>query len=86
MMDDLHYATLLDVAAKLRARELSPVELTEAMLTRIERLAPSLHAYAVTTPELALRQAKSVSGSIAELIEHGRSALCRRCSPTSIHC
>ncbi|WP_144107604.1 amidase [Paraburkholderia sp. BCC1886] len=64
-MDDLHYATLLDVAAKLQAREVSPVDLTKAMLARIERLSSSLQAYATTTPDLALRQARAAEAEIA---------------------
>ncbi|WP_343716805.1 amidase [Inquilinus sp.] len=64
-MTDLHYETLLEVAAKLRARALSPVELTEAMLARIERLEPALRAYALPTPELALAQARKAEAEIA---------------------
>jgi amidase len=56
-MTDLHYATLLEAAAALRSREISPVALTRALLDRIARLEPSLHAYATVTPERALAQA-----------------------------
>jgi amidase len=44
--------------AAARARKVSPVELTEAMLRRIERLDPALKSYACVTPELALAQAR----------------------------
>ncbi|KVE27402.1 amidase [Burkholderia singularis] len=65
MMVDLHYASLLDVSALLRTREISPVELTETILARMDRLQPVLHAYATRTPELALRQARSAEAEIA---------------------
>ncbi|WP_082711894.1 amidase [Burkholderia singularis] len=64
-MVDLHYASLLDVSALLRTREISPVELTETILARMDRLQPVLHAYATRTPELALRQARSAEAEIA---------------------
>jgi Asp-tRNA(Asn)/Glu-tRNA(Gln) amidotransferase A subunit family amidase len=45
MSDDaLHYASLTEVAAKIRSRALSPVALTEMMLRRIEQVDPALHS------------------------------------------
>src|SRR2546430_11586936 len=35
--DDLAYATILEIATRYRRRDLSPVELTKALLARIER-------------------------------------------------
>lgn len=43
----------------IRKREISPVELVEAVLERIERLNPILNAYLTVTPELAREQAKA---------------------------
>ncbi len=63
-MTELHYATLLEAAAAIRAREVSPVELTRAMLDRIARLDPALHAYATVTPALALAQAERAETEI----------------------
>jgi amidase len=54
---ELHYASLLEVAHRIKARKLSPVELTRSLLNRIEKLEPHLHSYATVTPELALAQA-----------------------------
>jgi len=54
---ELHYLSLLDVAEALRSREISPLELTRAMLSRIEALEPRLHAYALVTADRALAQA-----------------------------
>ncbi len=57
--DDLHYLEIAELARLLASRKLSPVELTEAMLRRIERLDPGLKSYALVTPELALAQARA---------------------------
>ena len=60
-----HYATLLDAAAAIKSRAISPVELTRLLLDRIERLQPSLHAYVTVTEELALAQAATAEREIA---------------------
>jgi amidase len=56
--DELAFLDIAELAALLHTRKLSPVELTQTMLARIERLDRRLHAYARVTPELALQQAK----------------------------
>lgn len=66
MMTDLHYATALETAAAIKARKISPVELTRAILERIAKLAPQLHAYATVTPELALAQASRAEQEIGQ--------------------
>ncbi|TMR06920.1 amidase [Actinomadura soli] len=43
----------------IEARELSPVELTEALLERIDELNPHLNAFITVTPERARRDAKA---------------------------
>ena len=53
------FAPAVDLAAALRRREFSSVELTRAYLQRIEELNPKLNAYVRTTRELALEQAKT---------------------------
>jgi amidase len=64
---ELHYLELAEVARLLQTRKVSPVELTEAMLSRIGTLDRRLHAYALTTPELALEQARKAE---AEIVGH----------------
>jgi len=57
-----------DVAAlsvKLRAREISPVELTEAYLGRIEQTDRSLRAYITVTDSIARKAAKKAEAEIA---------------------
>lgn len=62
----LHELELTQVAERLRGGELSPVEVTQATLARIERLEPSLHAFAEVLPERALAKAQQAEREIAQ--------------------
>lgn len=57
-LDDLPFANITELASAYRARKLSPVEVTRAMLERIERLEPTLHSYVRVTADIALEQAR----------------------------
>src|SRR6185436_16167068 len=57
MSSDLHYLGLDEVAKRLKARQLSSVDATRALLQRIERIDPKLKSYATLTPERALADA-----------------------------
>ena len=61
---NIHYASLLDVAQRLHARELSPVDLTEHMLKRIRVKDKKLKSYATVTERLARQQAKKAEQEI----------------------
>ncbi|MBX3063616.1 MAG: Asp-tRNA(Asn)/Glu-tRNA(Gln) amidotransferase subunit GatA [Anaerolineae bacterium] len=50
--------TLTDALAKLRSREISSQELTQAYLDRIQQIEPKIKSYITVTPERALEQAK----------------------------
>lgn len=54
-----------ELAARIRDKQLSPVEVTEAVLSRMERLEGRLHAFCEPTSELAREQAKRVADTIA---------------------
>ncbi|ABE41511.1 Amidase [Rhodopseudomonas palustris BisB5] len=62
---DLHYRGLVEVGREIQANKLSPVEVTKAMLQRIEKLDGKLKSYAYVTPELALEEAASAEKEIA---------------------
>lgn len=64
MSDDLCFRPATDLAADIRARRLSPVELTSAVLDRIERLNPRLNCFCTPTPEIALRMAKAAEDAV----------------------
>mgnify|MGYP003337987791 CR=1 FL=1 len=57
-MSDLHYLTLAESADLVRTKKLSPVELTDALLKRIETFNPQLSAFITITGDLARAQAK----------------------------
>src|SRR5205085_7081351 len=50
---ELHWLTIADAARLIETRRLSPVELTDALLARIEALDPQLNAFLLLTPEKA---------------------------------
>jgi aspartyl-tRNA(Asn)/glutamyl-tRNA(Gln) amidotransferase subunit A len=56
--DSLAYATIEELAALLAKRKISPVELTELFLRRIERQNPALNAFLTVTAELAIAAAR----------------------------
>jgi aspartyl-tRNA(Asn)/glutamyl-tRNA(Gln) amidotransferase subunit A len=60
--------TLSEAARLVRARELSPVELTEACLRRIEALNPRLNAFITVRADAALTEAREAE---AELVRAG---------------
>jgi aspartyl-tRNA(Asn)/glutamyl-tRNA(Gln) amidotransferase subunit A len=61
---DLAFLSIEEIGKLFRKRKLSPVELTDFMLTRIERLNPKLNAYITVTAELALAQAKKAESEL----------------------
>ena len=54
----------LDLAELIRAKKLSAVEVVEAVLVRMDRLEPHLHAFCTPTPELAREDARRIEQSI----------------------
>jgi aspartyl-tRNA(Asn)/glutamyl-tRNA(Gln) amidotransferase subunit A len=62
---DLAFAGVRELGRRFRARELSPVELTTALLQRIERLDAMLHAFVTVTADRALAEAKAAEVAIA---------------------
>ncbi|MDQ1741076.1 MAG: aspartyl-tRNA(Asn)/glutamyl-tRNA(Gln) amidotransferase subunit [Pseudonocardiales bacterium] len=55
---DVTTLTIAEAGAALRTRDLSPLELTEAYLRRIERLDPAVNAFITITAERALTDAR----------------------------
>ena len=60
-----YFDSLLSIAARIEAGDISPVLLTEAMLGRIEDLEPQLHAYATVMSVAALDAAEQAQSEIA---------------------
>jgi aspartyl-tRNA(Asn)/glutamyl-tRNA(Gln) amidotransferase subunit A len=63
-MSDLHWLTAAEAADAIRARELSPVELTRALLDRIDRLDPKLNAFIRLDGDAAIAAAKAAEAEI----------------------
>src|SRR6476661_295169 len=52
------------LAEKIRVKQLSPTEVTEAVLARMEKLNPVLGAFCTPSPDVARAQAKAVETDI----------------------
>jgi aspartyl-tRNA(Asn)/glutamyl-tRNA(Gln) amidotransferase subunit A len=64
-MSDLQWITVLAAARAIAARELSPVELTIALLDRIGQLDPKLNVFTYFDGDAALDAAEAVEAEIA---------------------
>lgn len=62
--EEIFYLSVSELAKRIEAKKLSPVELTQAYLERSQKLGPRFNAYARLTPELALEQAKAAEKDI----------------------
>jgi amidase len=65
-MTELHDLTMLDQAAAVRSREVSPVELVEHYLDRIDRLADQVGAFVHVAPDLARGAAKEAERAVVD--------------------
>jgi aspartyl-tRNA(Asn)/glutamyl-tRNA(Gln) amidotransferase subunit A len=62
---DLPYITVTEAAALIRSRRLSPVALTQAVLDRINKVEPRVHAYLTVARDQALAAAHVAEQEIA---------------------
>jgi aspartyl-tRNA(Asn)/glutamyl-tRNA(Gln) amidotransferase subunit A len=62
--DAIVYAGISELAPRLAAKEISPVEVTDAVLDRIERLDPALNAYITVTADSARHAARAAEAAI----------------------
>ena len=65
MTVDPSFATIAELAPEIESGALGPVELTERLLERIERLNGALHAFVGLTRERALAEAAAAQAEIA---------------------
>jgi aspartyl-tRNA(Asn)/glutamyl-tRNA(Gln) amidotransferase subunit A len=63
-MTDLHYLTIAQASAQIKARKLSPVELTQALLARIRQRDAVLNSHLLVLEEQALADAKQAESDI----------------------
>ncbi len=62
--DDLALATIAELAPRLAARDISPVEITEAVLARIERYDGALNSFITVTADSARHAARAAEAAI----------------------
>jgi aspartyl-tRNA(Asn)/glutamyl-tRNA(Gln) amidotransferase subunit A len=62
---DLCSLTLHEVSERIRSKDVSPVEATEAALERIARLNPKLNSFITVMAEQAIEDARAAGGEIA---------------------
>jgi Asp-tRNA(Asn)/Glu-tRNA(Gln) amidotransferase A subunit family amidase len=65
MATDLHDLSIAELSRLIAARELSPVDLAEALIQRVEQYDGQIHAFITRTFDLARQQAKRAESEIA---------------------
>src|SRR5262245_2387068 len=65
-MGNLTSLTIAEAADLIRTRQLSPVELTQAHLERIEKIDPMLNSYIRVTADMALEAARKAEAEISK--------------------
>jgi Asp-tRNA(Asn)/Glu-tRNA(Gln) amidotransferase A subunit family amidase len=63
-MDSIYFADIADVARKIRTKEISPCEIIDAHLERIEKLQLKLNAFVHVDTDGARRQAQAAEASL----------------------
>ncbi|MFD0536801.1 hypothetical protein ACFQY7_26815 [Actinomadura luteofluorescens] len=76
-MTQIHDLSATRMAAAVRARDVSPVELADHYLARIERLNEQVGAYVTVTAERAREEARRAEKAV---LEAATRRSCRRCT------
>jgi aspartyl-tRNA(Asn)/glutamyl-tRNA(Gln) amidotransferase subunit A len=63
-MSDLSFTPATELAAMIRKKKVSPVEVVDAVLARIERINPGLNAFVLVTAESARRAARAAERAV----------------------
>lgn len=63
-LDDLHYASLMEISSLIASGEVSPVAVTEMMLERIAKVDPGINSYLSVTADSALADAEKAKAEI----------------------
>ncbi len=64
LTDDIFFATIAELNARLKSKEFSVVELVRAFAQRLEQLGPRYNALALPLTEVAIRRAKALDKEI----------------------
>jgi aspartyl-tRNA(Asn)/glutamyl-tRNA(Gln) amidotransferase subunit A len=71
MTDDVFFASVSELSARLRKKEFSTVELVRAFAERLERVGPRYNALALPLTKMALKRAKAVDDDLKHERFHG---------------
>lgn len=63
-MDGICYDSLVSVSRRIQSRDLSSIDVTTALIERIERVDPVLHSYATVAKDHAFRTAKALDAEL----------------------
>lgn len=63
--------TAVEISEKVRSKELSPVEVVNAVLNRMDQLEPTLHAFCTPAPEAARADAKAIEKEVMSGVIRG---------------
>jgi aspartyl-tRNA(Asn)/glutamyl-tRNA(Gln) amidotransferase subunit A len=69
--EDIAFLSVVETAKAIRAKEISPVEVVQVYLARIERLDSTLRAYITVTAEAALAAAREAESALKSGAEFG---------------
>src|SRR6516225_7407531 len=64
MAEEIFYLSVTELAKRVEAKKISPVELTKIYLERSQKLGPRFNAYAMLTPDIAMAQAEAAEKEI----------------------
>src|SRR3990172_2345376 len=62
--DEICWMPATEIATAVRSKGLSPVEVTRALLDRIEAVNPAINAYCLVTPDMAFAQARDAEAAV----------------------
>ena len=68
---DIAFKPIAELAAMLRAKQISSLELTQLYMARLQRLGPKLNALVTPMPERALREAKAADKDLSQGVDRG---------------
>ena len=69
--NEICYLTMGEIAAALRRKDFSPVELTDALLQRIDAIDGKLHCFITRTADLAMQQARQAEQELYSGADRG---------------
>jgi amidase len=69
--DPIHYKSIIELSDLFRRGELLPSKVTEAIVSRIDKLDGKFHSYALVLAERAMAQAKLCDAELAKGIWRG---------------